>query len=78
MSIQIPETTDTNPNGSASYKDGHTEGELAAITKLPARRAMARVSMAEEFDPLWADGFADGYLHQIEVTHALAEKGQTR
>jgi hypothetical protein len=60
-----------------SYNAGYTEGELAAITQLPARRVLARAAMAEQYDPLWAQGYSDGYLHQIQVTYSLAEKGQT-
>lgn len=76
MSIQIPETLTTAPDGN-SYNDGYTDGELAAITKLPARRAHARANMADPYDPLWAQGYIDGYLHQIQVTHALTQKGRT-
>lgn len=56
-----------------SYNDGLTEGELDAIGKLPARIAMARASMADQYDALWAQGYADGYLNGIEVVAALRE-----
>jgi hypothetical protein len=75
MTTQIPETTAMNP-ADDSYNAGYFDGELDAISKLPARTAMARVSMADQHDPLWADGYADGYLHQIQVTHALSENEQ--
>jgi hypothetical protein len=70
-------TFNTNPAGAAdnnSYNDGLIDGELAAITKLPARRAMARAAMADQYDPLYAQGYADGYLHAIAVNTAHAQK----
>lgn len=76
MSITTFETTNTPPAGN-SYEDGYFDGELDAISKLPAHTAMNRVAMADQYDPLWADGYADGFLHQIQVTYALAEKEQT-
>ncbi|MGW4270795.1 hypothetical protein ACWEGQ_00155 [Streptomyces seoulensis] len=76
MTAQIPETQTSSPNGN-SYDDGYTDGELAAITQLPARRAHARANMADDYDPLWAQGYIDGYLHQIQVTHALTQKRRT-
>jgi hypothetical protein len=76
MTIQILAPADTNPDGENSYNAGYTDGELAAITRLPSRRAHARAAMAEDYDPLYAQGYIDGYLHQIQVTHALAEKAQ--
>lgn len=75
MSITIPEPTAANPAGD-SYKDGYTDGELAAITKLPARRVHARASMADPYDTLYAQGLVDGFLHAIQVNAALAEKGR--
>lgn len=73
MTMQISEPTAMNP-ADDSYNAGYFDGELDAISKLPARTAMARVSMADQYDQLWADGYADGYLHQIQVTYALARK----
>jgi hypothetical protein len=62
-----------------SYNAGYFDGELDAISKLPAAMANDRASMADPYDPLWAQGYADGYLHQIQVTYALAMKaGETR
>jgi hypothetical protein len=74
MTTMTPETTTPSPDDENSYNTGYDDGELAAITKLPARRAMARAAMADKYDPLWAQGFADGYLHQIQVTAALNSK----
>lgn len=76
MSITFFETTDT-PAAGNSYDDGYFDGELDAITKLPARTAMDRAAMADQYDPLWAQGYADGFLNQIQVAHALAQKEQT-
>ncbi|MFF7190565.1 hypothetical protein ACFZAR_36345 [Streptomyces sp. NPDC008222] len=68
------ETTATNPGN--SYDAGYFDGELDAISKLPARTAMDRAAMADAYDPLWAQGYADGFLHQIQVTYNLAQKRQ--
>ena len=59
-----------------SYDAGYFDGELAAITKLPARRAMARASMADQHDPLYAQGYADGYLNATAVNAALRQSGK--
>ncbi|MDX3532477.1 hypothetical protein P1P75_40320 [Streptomyces sp. ID05-39B] len=75
MSITATETTPT-PNGDTSYNAGYTDGELAAISKLPARRAHAIASMADQYDPLYAQGYADGYLAEIQRAHAYAEKNR--
>jgi hypothetical protein len=66
-------------NGSGddnSYNVGYFDGELDAISKLPAAMATDRAAMAEQYDPLWTQGYSDGYLHQIQVTYALAQKEQ--
>ncbi len=76
MNITTFETTNTPPAGN-SYDDGYLDGELDAISKLPAHTAMNRAAMADMYDPLWAQGYADGFLHQIQFTYALAEKGRT-
>ena len=74
MSIQIIEPAAIGPDdNSASYNDGHSDGELAAITRLSSRRVHARAAMADEYDPDYAQGLIDGYLHQIQVIAALAE-----
>ena len=75
MSITTFETTPTSPDNDDSYNAGYFDGELDAISKLPARTATNRASMADQYDRLWAQGYADGYLHQIQVTYALAENG---
>ena len=64
----------TTPNGDDSYNAGYFDGELDAISKLPAAQATARASMADPHDPLWAQGYADGYLNQIQVTYALSQE----
>lgn len=69
-------TPHNTPNGDDSYNAGYFDGELDAISKLPAIQAHARASMADPHDPLWAQGYADGYLNQIQVTYALTQKGQ--
>ncbi|RSN39998.1 hypothetical protein DMH12_36195 [Streptomyces sp. WAC 04229] len=73
MTVQTFTSAPTNP-ADDSYNAGYFDGELDAISKLPARQAHDRASMADQYDPLWAQGYADGYLHQIQVTHALTEQ----
>jgi hypothetical protein len=60
-----------------SYDDGYTDGELAAITHLPSRRVHARAAMADPYDPLYAQGLIDGYLHATAVNAALTNKQRT-
>lgn len=59
-----------------SYDAGYFDGEIAAITQLPARRVMARAAMAEQHDPLYAQGYSDGYLHAIAVNNTLRQTGK--
>lgn len=73
MSLMTSEPTAANADND-SYNTGLLDGELAAFTKLPARRAHAIASMADQYDPLYAQGYADGYLAGIERNHAYAEK----
>ncbi|CAK7288600.1 hypothetical protein [Streptomyces misionensis] len=73
MTTQIPENAAISPADSP-YDDGYTDGELAAITGLSSRRAHARAAMADAYDPLYAQGYIDGYLHAIQVKAAIAKK----
>jgi hypothetical protein len=63
-------------SGDKSYNAGYTDGELDAISKLPAAMANTRISLAEPHDPLWAQGYTDGYLDEIQRNHAYAQKEQ--
>ena len=65
--------TNTGP-GDDSYNAGYFDGELDALAKAPSSLVHDRASMADAYDPLWAQGYIDGYLHQIQVNAALAEK----
>ncbi|MFD9249559.1 hypothetical protein [Streptomyces bottropensis] len=75
MTTMTTATNTPSPSGD-SYGDGYFDGELDALSKLPAAEATARASMADPHDHLWAQGYADGYLNQIQVTYALAQKEQ--
>ncbi|MGW0948476.1 hypothetical protein ACWD4O_38800 [Streptomyces sp. NPDC002623] len=77
MSITIPEPAAANASNGDSYDAGYLDGELDAISKLPAAEATARASMADPYDPLWAQGYADGYLNEIQATYALAQEQGT-
>ena len=68
MTIAPAHTGDEQPK--TSYDDGLIDGALAAITRLSSRRVHARAAMADEYDPLYAQGLIDGYLHQIQVNAA--------
>jgi hypothetical protein len=59
--------------GDNAYNSGYTDGELDAISKLPAATATHRASMADQYDPLWAQGYSDGYLDEIARHAALLE-----
>lgn len=74
MTMQIPENAAIGPDATNSYDDGLLDGELAAITGLSSARVHARANMADPYDPLWAQGYIDGYLHAIAVNAALIEK----
>ncbi|MER6092501.1 hypothetical protein [Streptomyces bluensis] len=76
MTIAPGNTGDEQPK--TSYDQGLIDGELAALTKLPARRAIARAAMAEQYDPLYAQGYSDGYLAGIQRNYAYAQKESTR
>ncbi|MFE1767273.1 hypothetical protein ACFW81_24025 [Streptomyces angustmyceticus] len=56
-----------------SFDTGYLDGELAAITGLPSRRAHARIAMAEDHDPLYAQGYSDGYLNATAINAATAK-----
>ena len=76
MTAMTVHTSQSRPDNDASYNAGFLDGELDAISKLPAALATARASMATPHDPMWADGYSDGYLAQIQATYALTQKEQ--
>lgn len=53
-----------------SWADGYLDGQIAAVTGLPSRRVHARISMAEQYDPVYAQAYSDGYLHATETNAA--------
>ena len=75
MSLMTFESA-TTPSGDNPYDAGYFDGELDAIAKLPSVTAHDRAAMADEYAPLWAQGYIDGFQHQIQVTYALAQKEQ--
>lgn len=50
-----------------SWDTGYTDGELAAITGLSARRALARTEMAADYDPTYADGYWQAYAATVAL-----------
>jgi len=69
MTIAPAAADDEQPK--TSYDAGLLDGELAAVSRLPSRRAHAIASMADQYDPLYAQGYIDGFLHQTDVNAAL-------
>lgn len=59
-----------------AYNLGYTEGELDALEKLPAAMADNRAALADDHDPLWAQGYMDGYLAEIARNYAYLQKEQ--
>lgn len=54
-----------------SYNQGESDGELAAFTGLASARVHARAWMAEQHDPMYAQGYLDGYLAETARNAAL-------
>lgn len=78
MSILTIAPAATEPADDASYQDGHSDGELAALTGLSSRRVHARASMADPHDPAYAQGLIDGYLHGTQINAAIQLLTDTR
>jgi hypothetical protein len=78
MSLMTIAPAATEPADGNSYDTGYFDGELDAIAKTPSGLVHDRASMADAYDPLWAQGYIDGYLHQIQVTYELAQKDAAR
>lgn len=74
MSVMTPESIPAAPSDDDSFNTGLIDGEIAATTRLSARRAHARAAMADQYDPLYAQGYIDGYLHGIELNAAYLER----
>lgn len=66
-------TSNTYGTADKSFDAGYLDGELAAVTKLPSHRAHTRIAMAEQYDPMYAQGYADGYLNATAVNAALRD-----
>ncbi|MGW2725533.1 hypothetical protein [Streptomyces sp. NPDC001492] len=73
MTALTVHTSQTTPDDDPNYQAGLLDGELDAIGKLPAATAMARASMADPYDPAWAQGYADGFQNGIEAVAALRQ-----
>jgi len=69
MTIAPAGTDDEQPK--TSYDAGLLDGELAAVSRLSSCRAHAIASMADQYDPLYAQGYMDGFLHQTDVNAAI-------
>lgn len=67
MTAMTVHTSQSRPDDNPSYKAGHLDGELAALTGLSSRRAHARAAMARPYDPAYADGYLDGFDHQTDI-----------
>lgn len=73
-------TTSQTPYGTPeqSFNAGYLDGELAAMTGLSSRRATARIEMAADYDPMYAQGYSDGYLNATDVNAAHLQNEETR
>ena len=67
MTAMTVHTSQSRPDGDASYEAGFLDGELDAISQLPAHLATARASMAGPHDPMWAAGYDDGFIHATTI-----------
>lgn len=74
MTIQTLETVLASPGGSNSYETGYLDGRLAAVDKTPASIVLSRAAAADLYDPLWAQGYDDGYIDQTALHAALREQ----
>ncbi|MFD8626647.1 hypothetical protein ACFV4E_22650 [Streptomyces hygroscopicus] len=72
-------TTAQTPYGTPddSFEAGYLDGELAAMTGLNSRRATARMAMAEQHDPMYAQGYSDGYLNTTALNAARLQNEET-
>ncbi|MGY0065152.1 hypothetical protein ACWY4P_53525 (plasmid) [Streptomyces sp. LZ34] len=77
--MTMPTITQT-PYGTPdnSFEAGYLDGELAAMTGLDSRRATARIEMAADYDPMYAQGYSDGYLHATALNAAQLQNEETR
>lgn len=56
-------TTATGYDAEASYQAGFLDGELDAVSQLPAEMHTVRASWGDLHDPMWAAGYTDGFIH---------------
>ncbi|WP_039942937.1 hypothetical protein [Streptomyces himastatinicus] len=61
-----------------SFDAGFLDGELAVMEGLSSARAHARIEMAELYDPMYAQGYSDGYLHATAFNAARLQNEETR
>lgn len=74
LTLAAPAAAPEPPPEPGSYNHGETDGELAALTGLSSRRVHARAAMADPYDPLYAQGYIDGYLAGTARNAALRDK----
>jgi hypothetical protein len=67
-------TSQTTPDDDPNYQNGLLDGELDAISKLPAALAMVRASWGDLYDPAWSQGYTDGFQSGIEATFTNATR----
>lgn len=65
----------SNGNADASYESGFLDGELDVIRQLPAHLHTARASWGDLYDPMWAAGYTDGFIHATTL-NALNQNQQ--
>ncbi|WP_329126198.1 hypothetical protein [Streptomyces sp. NBC_01353] len=72
MSIETFTSASTG-EGDKSWDDGFIDGELAAISGLSARRALARHEMANDHDPMYAAAYWESYARTCDYLDLLRQ-----
>lgn len=61
-----------------SWADGYLDGQIDALTSFPGHLAEARASMADPYDPVYAQAYRDGYLNATATNAAYRELAQNQ
>lgn len=69
MTVMTVHTSQTPPANDDAYQTGFLDGELDAISKLPAELHTVRASWGDLHDPMWAEGYSDGFIHALAFNY---------
>ncbi|NUQ95823.1 MAG: hypothetical protein HOY79_04440 [Streptomyces sp.] len=70
MTVMTVHTSEPGSNADETYNNGFLDGELDAISKLPAALHTVRASWGDLYAPVWAQGYTDGFQAATETNHA--------